>query len=102
MTTVEGNRQADEALSHRERVAWERLVTRHHEELRAEMYRALFDDVRPAWEEYFANQGNLGSKAGPTLPASSADMIAGMSSALFDDVRPAWEAHTKRQERSAN
>jgi len=54
MTTVMPDRDANVVLSAEEKVTWQRFLASHREEFSGEMGRALYDDVRPDWEEYFA------------------------------------------------
>ena len=39
-------------LTAEEHEVWVEFVATHRTELRCDMARALFDDVRPAWDEY--------------------------------------------------
>jgi preprotein translocase subunit Sss1 len=76
--------------------AWELLLQHYREDVQAGMFRALFDDVRPAWEEYVATKEPAGEKVGveySDAPQFPGEFMLGMYRALFDDVRPAWEEY---------
>lgn len=79
-------------LTPAEQKVWDEYVARQRTDLPAEMAHALFDDVRPAWERYYACRPEA-VEPQPTMHLSDAGrMSVAMSGALFDDVRPAWEA----------
>jgi hypothetical protein len=88
MATDLRTRKPDVVLRDHERETWEKLLAAHQDEWRAGMFRALFEDVRPASKEYFAEHMEAASPA--PVRAASAELLAGMYSALFDDVRSAW------------
>jgi hypothetical protein len=79
-------------LTPAEQKVWDEYFARHRTDLGAEMAHALFDDVRPAWERYYAGRPEA-VEPQPTAHLSDAERASlAMSGALFDDVRPAWEA----------
>ncbi len=95
-------KEPDVVLTKEERDAWDALLRTHRDEIRTEIFRALFDDVRPAWEEYFRKKDEAGvmfGKPRKAAPRVTEEMMTGMYRALFDDVRPAWEASLARHKR---
>jgi hypothetical protein len=79
-------------LTPAEQKIWDEHVARHQADFPAAMAHALFDDVRPAWERYYAGRPDaVGSRPTTHLSDAGRTRVA-MSGALFDDVRPAWEA----------
>ena len=79
-------------LTPAEQNVWDEYVARHRTELLAEMAHALFDDVRPAWERYYASRPEAMEPQATAQLSDAGHASAAMSGALFDDVRPAWEA----------
>ena len=45
-------------LTDEEHDVWVEFVATHQKEMRCEMARALFDDVRPEWEDHLPNGGD--------------------------------------------
>lgn len=79
-------------LTPAEQKVWDEYVARHRTDFPAGMAHALFDDVRPAWERYYAGRPEaVEPQLTAQLSAAGRTRVA-MSGALFDDVRPAWDA----------
>jgi hypothetical protein len=79
-------------LTPTERKVWDEYVARHRSDLSAAMAHALFDDVRPAWERYYAGRREAVEPQPAAQLSDAGRASVAMSAALFDDVRPAWEA----------
>jgi hypothetical protein len=72
---------------------WDELREMHVLAVREEAARALFDDVRPAWERAGTSGGSVGVPD-PVVAFALCLQAAvrwATARALFDDVRPAWE-----------
>lgn len=75
----------DVVLTPEEEAAWDEFVTRHADEFKGAMARALTDDAREGWEDVAA--------VPPVVPELSPEeeFKYGMARALFDDVREGWD-----------
>jgi hypothetical protein len=89
----------ERALTDEEKKAWAKFVTAHREQLRAELMRPVFDDVRPAWEVQLEKEPPAPVEPPPLSPA--AETIVALVRALFGDVRPAWQAFFAEMEHRA-
>ena len=79
-------------LTPAEQKVWDEYVARQRTDFPAQMARALLDDVRPAWERYYAGRPEAVEPQPTAHLSDAARTRVAMSGGLFDDVRPAWEA----------